>query len=94
MPETVSELAVSSDGYALSSADWEENSHNINVYAQNTGYPEGEATANSGPPNGGAGNGTYGLAMDSSYIYTAAGDGQMTRLDRAQLARAGERARL
>ena len=31
VPETVSELAVSSDGYALSSASWEENSHNINV---------------------------------------------------------------
>ena len=83
MPETVSELAVSSDGYALSSARWEENAHDINVYTQNTGYPEGEATANSGPPDGGAGKGTYGLAMDSTYIYTAAGDGQMTRLDRA-----------
>jgi hypothetical protein len=83
VPETVSELAVSSDGYALSSASWEENAHNINVYTQNTGYPEGEATANSGPPGGGAGKGTYGLAMDSTYIYAAAGDGQMTRLDRA-----------
>ena len=84
VPETVSELAVSSDGYALSSASWEENADNINVYAQNTGYPEGEATANSGPPDGGAGKGTYGLAMDSTYIYTAAGDGQITRLDRAR----------
>ena len=74
---------MSSDGYALSSASWEENSHNINVYAQDTGYPEGEATGNSGPPSGGAGNGTYGLAMDSTYIYTAAGNGQMTRLARA-----------
>jgi cytoskeletal protein RodZ len=34
VPETVSELAVSSDGYALSSASWEENAHNINVYIQ------------------------------------------------------------
>ena len=83
VPEAVSELAVSSDGYALSSASWEENAHDVNVYTQNTGYPEGEATGNSGPPDGGAGKGTYGLAMDSSYIYTAAGDGQMTRLDRA-----------
>jgi hypothetical protein len=83
VPETVSELAVSSDGYALSSASWEENSHNINVYSQNTGYPEGEATGNSGPPSGGAVKGTYGLAMDSTYIYAAVGDGQITRLDRA-----------
>ncbi len=82
VPETVAELAVSADGIALSSAAWEENSHAINTYAPGTGYPEGEATGNSGPPAAN-GNGVYGLAMDSSYIYAASGDGEMTRLRRA-----------
>jgi hypothetical protein len=82
VPETVAELAVSPDGVALSSASWEENSHAINTYAPGTGYPEGEATGNNGPPRAN-GNGVYGLAMDSSYIYAASGDGDMTRLSRA-----------
>ena len=30
---------MSSDGYALSSAGWEENAHNINVYDQEPGTP-------------------------------------------------------
>ena len=82
VPETVAELAVSSDGVALSSAAWEENSHAINIYASGTGYPEGMATGNNGPPAAN-GNGVYGLAMDTSYIYVASGDGDMTRLSRA-----------
>lgn len=82
VPETVADLAVSSDGVALSSAGWEENSHAINTYAPGTGYPEGEATGDNGPPSAN-GNGVYGLAMDSSYIYAASGDGDMTRLSRA-----------
>jgi hypothetical protein len=83
VPETVSELAVSSDGVALSSANWEENSHNINVYAPGTGYPEGLQTGDSGPPSTSNPAGTFGLAMDSTYIYGAEGDGLMTRFSRA-----------
>ncbi len=82
VPETVAELAVSSDGVALSSAAWEENSHAINTYAPGTGHPEGMATGNNGPPAAN-GNGVYGLAMDSAYIYAASGDGDVTRLSRA-----------
>lgn len=82
VPETVGDLAVSTDGVALSSAGWEENSHAINIYTPGTGYPEGEATGNNGPPNA-DGNGVYGVAMDASYIYAASGDGDMTRLSRA-----------
>ena len=83
VPETVAELAVSSDGVALSSANWEENSHNINVYAPGTGYPEGLQTGDSGPPSTSNPAGTFGLAMDSTYIYGAEGDGLMTRFARA-----------
>ena len=81
VPDTVSELAVSPDGYAASSASWENNAHAVNIYSQ-SGDPEGMATGDSGPPNGGA-NGTFGLAVDSTYIYAAAGNGDISRLDRA-----------
>ena len=72
---------MSPDGYAVSSASWENNAHAVNIYTQ-SGYPEGMATGDSGPPNGGA-SGTFGLAVDSTYIYAAAGNGDISRLDRA-----------
>jgi hypothetical protein len=83
VPETVADLAVSFDGVAMSSANWEENSHNINVYAPGTGYPEGLQTGDSGPPSTSNGAGTFGLAMDSTYIYGAEGNGLVTRFSRA-----------
>ena len=72
MPETVAELAVSSDGVALSSAAWEENSHAINTYAPGTrGTQRVRRRGTMGLLMVANGNGVYGLAMDSSYIYAA-----------------------
>ena len=69
---------MSSDGYALTSAGWEENAHNIDVYNQ-AGWPGGMATGDAG--NGG--DGTFGLAMDANHIYTANGNGDVYRLSRS-----------
>jgi hypothetical protein len=81
VPETVADLAVSRDGLLASSAAWEENAHNVNIYSPQ-GWPEGETTGNSGDPPGNTA-GTFGLAVDSTYIYGATGNGYLVRFSRS-----------
>ncbi len=70
---------MSSDGLAISASMWEENSHNISLYNATTGYVYGERTGNAGPGS----NGTNGTAVDSPYIYSADGNGQVFRFSRS-----------
>lgn len=78
--EMLQNLAVSPDGIALPSAQWEENNHDMNVVNPNNGDYLGPFTDTRNGPGAG---GILGTAADSQYVYYASGNGLVQRSSRA-----------
>ena len=77
VPHSVTQLAVSPDGYLMMGSSWEEYDHDARLFDPNTGALLGPYTPTR--PH----KGIYGVAADNTYVYYATGDGLLFRSARS-----------